>query len=388
MIRRTLEPRLLKLAGQFPVVSVTGPRQSGKTTLVRDLFNEYEYLNCENLDVRMAAEEDPRRFLRLRRSRGAIIDEAQRVPALFSYLQGVVDDSGEMGQFILTGSQNFLLLEKITQSLAGRVAVNHLMPFDACEMRVGEIFANDIDDQLLNGCYPPLHDRGIAPEDFFPAYIETYVERDVRSIKNISNLALFQKFLVLTAGRVGQIVNLTNLGNEVGVDHKTIDSWLSILEASFILFKLPPYYRNLNKRIVKQPKIYFLDTGLLCSLLGIRSTEQLVCHPLRGGIFENYIISEHAKQCFHRGERPNMFFWRDRSGHEIDLIVERGLELRAYEVKAGETVRSDMFRNLEYFASLFELPADQCQVIYGGAQAQSFRNAQVIPWRMVSEGCC
>lgn len=381
MIPRELTTKLIELEKGFPVICLTGPRQSGKTTLVRSVFPNHDYISLENLDTMAAVKEDPRRFLTSYQGKGLIIDEAQRAPELFSYLQGIVDASGEMGRYILTGSQNFLLLEKITQSLAGRATIQHLMPFSAGEIiaeRPGSIL---LDEVLFKGMYPPLFDRPVQPADFYPSYIETYLERDVRSMKNIADLALFRKFILLCAGRSGQLLNMASLGNEVGVDHKTIRAWLSVLEASFIIFLLRPYHRNWNKRIVKQPKLYFYDTGLLCSLLGLRKSNELAIHHQRGSIFENYVISEHLKSQHHAGIRPSAYFWRDRSGHEVDLIIEEGATIQAVEIKSTETLNPALFDGLKWFSSHTGLEAGNCTLVYGGDQTQIRTAGRVVPWR-------
>lgn len=381
MIPRRMADKLVELAKGFPVVCLTGPRQSGKTTLVRSVFSDYAYVSLENMDMMLAAQEDPRRFLEPYKNSGLIVDEAQRVPELFSYLQGVVDASGSMGRYILTGSQNFLLLESITQSLAGRAAILHLLPFSAEEIADVGLLEDSLYEVLFKGMYPPLFDRPVSPMDFYPSYIETYLERDVRSMKNIGNLALFRKFVQLCAGRVGQMLNLTSLGNETGVDHKTIRSWLSVLEASFIVFLLRPYHRNWNKRIVKQPKLYFYDTGLLCSLLNLRSANELSIHHLRGSIFENYVIAEHIKGQFHRGVRPSVYFWRDHTGHEVDLIIEKGTAIQAIEIKSTSTLNSDLFNGLHWFSKQAGLSADDCFLVYGGDQLQGRVAARAVSWR-------
>jgi hypothetical protein len=381
MIPRTLAGKLTELAKGFPVICLTGPRQSGKTTLVRSVFKDHAYVSLENIDTMIAAKEDPRRFLAPHQNSGLIIDEAQRVPELFSYLQGIVDASGQMGRHILTGSQNFLLLEKITQSLAGRAAILHLMPFSAAEVDHAGLLAPSLDEVLFKGMYPPLFDRPVSPVDFYPSYIETYLERDVRSMKNIGDLALFRKFVLLCAGRTGQLMNMTALGNEVGVDHKTVRAWLSVLEASFIVFLLRPYHRNWNKRVVKQPKLFFHDTGLLCSLLGLRKAADLASHHLRGSIYENYVIAEHIKQQFHAGFRPSAFFWRDHSGHEVDLIIEEGETIKAVEIKSSETVNPELFDGLRWFCGQAGLSPAVCTLVYGGADEQIRSAGHVIPWR-------
>lgn len=380
MIQRQLSNKLTELAKGFPVICLTGPRQSGKTTLVRSVFKDYAYVSLENIDTMTSAKEDPRRFLAPHQNSGLIIDEAQRVPELFSYLQGVVDSSGQMGRYILTGSQNFLLLEKITQSLAGRAGILHLMPFSVSEVQSAGLLAPTLDEVLYKGMYPPLFDRPVTPEDFYPSYIETYLERDVRSMKNVGDLAQFRKFVLLCAGRPGQLLNMTSLGNEVGVDHKTIRAWLSVLEASFIVFLLRPYHRNWNKRVVKQPKLYFYDTGLLCSLLGLRKASDLSQHHLRGSIYENYVIAEHMKRQYHSGVRPAAYFWRDQSGHEVDLIIEEGVAIRAAEIKSSETLNPDLFDGLRWFCEQTKLSPSDCTLVYGGTAEQTRSAGRVLPW--------
>ena len=385
MLQRTLSAKIPSLIRSFPVLILSGPRQSGKTTLVRSLFPEHAYINLENLDDRMAAEEDPVRFLRNGAESGLIIDEAQRVPHLFSYLQGIVDESGQMGRYVLTGSQNFLLLEKISQSLAGRAAICHLMPFTLDELEQAGAAPLELDAALFQGGYPPLYDRKIAPTDYFPSYIQTYIERDVRSIANIGNLSTFQRFIKLCAGRVGQLLNLSSLGNDLGIHQKTVQSWISILEASFIIFRLPPYHRNFRKRLVKQHKLYFYDTGLLCSLLDIESPQQLNAHYLRGNIFESMIVSEYLKHRYHRGLRSNAWFWRDSKGHEIDLLLEHAGQATAVEIKSTETLNPELFRGLRYFQSLSGTPEDNLLLVHGGPRTQSRKHGQALSWKQLNE---
>lgn len=385
MIERDLGQRIRSMSKVFPIVSITGPRQSGKTTLVRALFPEYHYVNLENLNDRAAADEDPIRFLGAHSRSGLIIDEAQKVPALFSYLQGIVDESGAMGKIILTGSQNFLLLGKITQSLAGRVAVCNLLPLGIPELERAKLLKPGLDEMLFTGTYPVLYDRAISPVDYFPSYTQTYIERDVREIKNIGDLSTFQRFVRLCAGRTGQLVNFSTIGNELGINYKTVQSWVSILEASFIVFLLTPHHRNFNKRIVKQPKLYFYDTGLLCSLLDISSVAQLANHYLRGNIFESFVISEYIKMRLHGGVRPNAYFWRDNAGHEIDLLLEEGQDLYAVEIKSGETINSDFFRGLKYFQEVSGINADRSFLVHGGSANQNRKYGRVLGWRNIRE---
>ncbi len=385
MIPRALGEKVLSLAEMFPGVSLTGPRQSGKTTLARALFPGYACVNLENLDDRLAAEEDPLRFLRPHSSTGMIVNEAQKAPSLFSYLQGIVDESGEMGKYILTGSQNFLFLEKITQSLTGRVAVCNLMPLGLTELINADLLDEDLDHVMFTGGYPVIYDRHIPVTDYFPSYIQTYIERDVRGISNVGNLSTFQRFVKLCAGRVGQLLNLSNLGTDLGINYKTVRSWISILEASYIVFLLQPHHKNFNKRVVKQPKLYFFDTGLLCALLDIQNPEQLAGHYLRGNIFESFIISEYIKSRFHAGRRPNTFFWRNSTGHEIDLIIEAGAQLWAVEIKSGETLNEDFFKGLRYFKRLSSEPEKHVYLVYGGKRDFSRKHGQVLGWKSISK---
>ena len=385
MIPRALGEKIASLAGMFPIVSLTGPRQSGKTTLARATFPGYAYVNLENLDDRLAAEEDPLRFLRPHSGTGIIVDEVQKVPSLFSYLQNIVDESGEMGKYILTGSQNFLLLEKITQSLAGRVAVCNLLPLGLSELIDADLLDGDLNRVMFTGGYPVLFDRRVPAPDYFPSYIQTYIERDVRGISNIGNLSTFQRFVKLCAGRVGQLLNLSNLGTELGINYKTVRSWISILEASYLVFLLQPYHNNFNKRIVKQPKLYFFDSGLLCALLDIQSPEQLDSHYLRGNIFESFIVAEHIKSRLHAGRRPNAFFWRNSTGHEVDLILEANAQLFAVEIKSGETLNEDFFKGLRYFKRLSSAPDEHFYLVYGGNRNLSRKYGQVVGWKSISK---
>lgn len=380
MIERTLGKKILSMVDVFPVITLTGPRQSGKTTLVRSLFSEYEYINLENLNDLHAVQDDPVRLLKSFSQKGIIIDEAQKFPELFSYLQVIVDESKNMGKFILTGSQNFLLLEKITQSLAGRAAVLHLLPFEYAEITATKSAGRELDEVLYTGAYPALYDRKILPQDYYPSYIQTYIERDVRSIKNIGDLSTFQRFVKLCAGRTGQLLNLSSLGNEVGINYKTVAAWIAILEASFIVFLLRPYHRNFNKRIVKQPKLYFYDTGLLCSLLDINSPDQLKTHYLRGSIFESFIITEYMKVRYHQGLSSNAFFWRDNTGHEIDLLLEDGSKINAVEIKSGETINPDFFKGLEFFGKISNIPGENRFLVYGGKKEYERSAGKVLSW--------
>lgn len=381
MIRRTLAKKIIEYARHYPVVAVTGPRQSGKTTLVRSLFPKKSYLNLEDLETREFAEKDPKGLLG-QYADGAVIDEAQRVPRLFSLLQTSADETRKNGQYILTGSQNFLLLEGITQSLAGRVAIAHLLPLAHEEL--AEAYKGftrmTIDEVLLKGFYPKLFDQKMDVSSYYQNYIQTYVERDVRLIKNIENLSTFRKFLQLVAARVGQLLNITSLGNDCGINQATVKAWLSILEASFIIFLLQPHYKNFKKRVVKTPKIYFYDTGVLCALLHITQANQLKNHYLRGGIFESMVIAELLKHRFHRGLEPQAFFWRDKTGHEVDLVIERPDGLVPIEIKSGQTVASEFFDGIAYYRAISKQAASS-YIVYGGDQTQKRQVASVLGWR-------
>lgn len=382
MIERKAGKELGAIANSFKAVGIIGPRQSGKTTLARHFFKEKPYVSLENLDIRRFAQEDPRSFL-AQYPGGAIIDEAQRAPDLFSYLQQVLDESRDKGKFILTGSNNFLLQENIMQSLAGRIGYLFLLPFSTEELQNASALPEDADAMMFKGCYPPVYDQEIAPERWYPNYIRTYVERDVRQIKNISNMAAFERFLKLCAGRIGQLLNVSNLGIEAGADHKTIAAWLSVLESSFIVHLLRPHYANFNKRIVKMPKLYFYDTGLACSLLGINQLPQLHLHPLRGSLFENFVIAELMKENYNQGKKNDLYFWRDNTGNEVDIIVERDNELYPVEVKAGATVTDSFFKGIEYWNRLTGKKGGS--VVYTGATQKRSEGISVISWKEIGK---
>jgi uncharacterized protein len=378
MIIRDAQGVLQKMATQFKAIALTGPRQSGKSTLARVTFPEKKYISLENPDIRESAMNDTRGFLN-NLPDGAIIDEAQRVPDLFSYLQQVLDESDQKGRFILTGSNNFLMLENITQSLAGRIGYLELLPFCYNEIQKIPDYDLTLNNMIFSGGYPAVTFDHIDAEFWFPSYIRTYIERDVRQIKNITNLNLFQKLLYLCAGRIGQELNLNNLAIECGVDHKTIGSWLGILQASYVIHLLPPFYNNFSKRIIKSPKLYSFDTGLACALLGISAPSQLTLHSSKGHLFENYIINELIKARFNRGLRSNLFHWRDVSGHEIDVVADHGSQSIGIELKSGMTIIPDFFKGLKFWQSLTKY--DKCYVIYGGDETQKRSNGmEVIPW--------
>lgn len=384
MIRRDCESVAQSLLRGFPVLTVTGPRQSGKTTLARAICPDRPYVSLEDLDQRQAAQDDPRSFLE-RFPDGGVLDEVQHCPELLSYLQTRVDRDGHMGRFILTGSQQFGLMAGITQSLAGRTAFLELLPFSVAELVQAGKLPSESDTMLLTGGYPPLYDRDIPPSVWFAAYVTAYVERDVRQLLKVQELNIFQKFVRLCAGRTAQLLNLSALATECGITHNTAKAWLSVLEASYLVFLLRPHHANFNKRLVKMPKLYFYDSGLVAWLLGIRTTEQLAVHPLRGNIFETFIISEAVKNLSNRGERPQVYFWRDSNGNEVDLIRESGQYLIPMEIKSGQTLVSDSFAGLEKWRTLAGEQCGEPVLVYGGANNYRHRGIRVISWRECGE---
>lgn len=381
MIERVLKTKLLEMAAKFPIVTVTGPRQSGKSTLLKTSFPEYKYVSLEDPDMRLFATDDPRGFLATYSDK-TIIDEIQRVPSLFSYIQTHTDKENKEGMYMLAGSHNFLLMENVNQSLAGRTAVLKLLPFSHHEMSLGNILPKQVDEEIFKGAYPRIYDKDIAPIDYYPYYIQTYVERDVRLMKNIGDLSKFIRFIKLCAGRIGQLLNLSSLANESGVAVSTISTWVSILEASYICYLLKPDHNNYAKRLVKTPKLYFYDTGLACSLLDIRSPEQVSTHFLRGGLFENLIINDFIKKSYNKGEAPNLTFWRDSTGNEVDLLRTIEGKQYAYEIKSGATYSSDFFKNISKWAKLSGAPPEQCSVIYNGDKDMKTSLGNVISWRL------
>lgn len=380
MFKRNIAQKIKELSGKFPVIALTGPRQSGKTTLLKSLFPDKNYVSLEDPDIRGYAADDPRGFLN-DNLEGVVLDEVQRVPELFSYIQSIVDEYNQPGQFILSGSQNFLLLEKITQSLAGRVALFNLLPLSLSELQQESIVPSSLEDILYQGLYPRIYHQSINPSDWYANYINTYIERDVRLIKNISDISLFQNFLRMCAGYNGQVLNLTSLGNDCGISHNTANAWLSILEASFIVFRIYPYYKNFNKRLIKSPKLYFYDSGLICNLLGIKNKEQLNSHYLRGSIFESFILSEIHKYYLNQGERPDIYFWRDKSKLEIDCIIERHQHTLALEIKSSKTINNNFFSSLKTWGDLSKGSENiKLALVYGGAMSQTRNNIKVFPW--------
>lgn len=369
--------KALALSRQYPFVVITGPRQSGKTTLAKTAFPDYRKVSLEDIDNRMFASQDPRGFISTYPDK-TIIDEVQRVPTLLSYLQTHCDDVGKEGMYILTGSQNMQLMEAVDQSLAGRVGLLHLLPFSKSEMESGGILPQSIDEKLLCGCYPRLFDKKIAPDDYYPAYISTYVERDLRNLKDINDLGKFIRFLKLCAARVGQLLNKSSLANDCGISVPTADAWLSILESSYILFLLKPDHKNYSKRLVKSPKLYFYDTGLACSLLEIKTPAQMNTHYLRGNLFENMVISDFMKNDYNKGIiEPSVSFWRDSIGNEVDLIHRDGDREDAYEIKSAETFNESFLKGLKYWSRLAGPDASKLHLIYGGKAPMMRSDASV-----------
>ncbi len=377
MIGRDIAPCLAKLFGQYPFVTVTGPRQSGKTTLCRAAFPDLKYINLEFPDQREFAQSDPRSFL-AQVGDGAILDEIQRVPELLSYLQVLADEKGKNGLFILTGSEHLMLSEAISQSLAGRTGLLYLLPFSLAERQRAGV-GGSIDEILYSGFYPRIHDQKIEPSQAFSDYFDTYVTRDVRRLSEIRNLSTFQRFVRLCAGRVGQLTDFVALGSDAGVSYATARNWLEVLEASFIAFRLPPFHANIRKRLVKSPKLYFYDVGLASYLIGIEKAEQIATHPLRGALFENMVVVEALKYRFNLGRRSNLSFFRDRRGLECDLLFETANSIGAIEIKSGATIASDWFDALNAIEKLVPKISMKAAV-YGGTERQSRSSGEVVPF--------
>lgn len=382
MIKRDLTSKLVDLVHKYPIVTLTGPRQSGKSTLLRMCFPEYKYVSLEDPDMRLYALEDPRGFLATYPDK-TIIDEVQRVPELFSYLQTYVDKENKEGMYLLAGSHNFLLMQHVGQSLAGRTAILRLLAFSHKEMKAGSILPSSIDEEIFNGAYPRIYDKDINPIDFYPFYIQTYVERDVRLMKNIGDLSKFIRFLKLCAGRIGQLLNLSSLANECGIAVSTAQAWVSLLEASYILYLLKPDHNNYAKRLVKTPKLYFYDTGLACSLLEIKDAAQISTHFLRGGLFENLVINEFIKEAYNKGQEANLTFWRDSTGNEVDLLQYIDGKPHAFEIKSGATYSKDYFKGIDKWAKLAEADSDQCFAIYAGDKSLKTSKGEVISWKKI-----
>lgn len=384
MIQRTASKTILTLAKGYPVVAVTGPRQSGKTTLVRSTFPKKTYISLEDPDQLEYALADPRGFL-ARLPEGAILDEVQRAPSLFSYLQTRVDLEKRMGSFILTGSQQFGLLSRITQTLAGRVGLVHLLPFSLGELFKSKKVAATLEELLWQGFYPPLYDRDLSPSQWYGNYVSTYVERDVHQLLSIKDLSTFQRFLRMCAARTGQLLNLSQLGNDCGITHNTAKAWLSVLEASYVVFLVYPHFKNFGKRLVKTPKLYFYDTGLASWLLNIQDSAYLAIHPQRGPLFESFVVSELFKGRFNRGLRSNLYFWRDNLGNEVDVIIEDGDRLIPLEIKSGQTITADFFKGLNQWAKISGESSGSPILVYGGEETQHRQGKKIISWKGIAK---
>jgi len=379
MILRAAGEKIRELASGFPAVVVTGPRQSGKTTLVKHLFPDKPYLLLEEPDTRRFAEEDPRSFLGQYLDKGAIIDEAQYVPELFSYLQGILDQSESPGRFILTGSQNFLMMAKISQSLAGRIGIIKLLPLSMNELNQAGQECDQYEEYLFRGFYPRLYKFSILPSDFYSSYVQTYLERDLTQLKQVHSLSTFHIFLKMCANRIGQVVNFTSLGADCGISHNTAKEWISLLQTSGIVFLIKTHHKNYNKRLIQMPKLYFSDPGLAAYLADIKSADEIVTHPLKGGLFETLILGEFLKYRYNRGLESNLYFWRDKTGHEIDCIIEKSIhETISVEIKAGRTIAGDFFKNIHYYNRLSGQSPDRSFIVYGGDQDQNRSDGRII----------
>jgi len=379
IINRILVKSLLKAIKHYSVLFITGPRQSGKTTISKKLFSEYLYKNLEDPETRLFAKNDPKNFLS--QSNKIIIDEVQRIPELLSYIQ-VMTDADNKKKFVITGSQNILVSQKISQSLAGRVAIFNLLPFAFGEIINTSFEKKDIYKQIIFGFYPRLYDRLLNPIEWYPNYTQTYLERDVREIKNINSLTDFQRFLKLCAGRTGQILNLSSLANDLGTAVNTIKGWLSILEATYIIYLVPPFYKNFNKRIIKSPKLYFYDTGLACSLLAIKNEDQLKTHPLYGNIFETFCVSEAIKQNYNNNLNISFYYWRDKSGNEVDLLYEKDNNINAIEIKSSSTFSQEFIKELNYLEKITENKINK-KVIYSTQKDTVYKDVLLQGWRNI-----
>ena len=378
-IKRQIENVLLRHASQYPVVAVMGARQSGKTTLVRHAFPDHPYISLEDPDTRFLATEDPRGFLN-RIKKGGIIDEIQRVPELLSYIQTHVDERGTAGQFIITGSNQFLLSKHISQSLAGRISLLKLMPFTISEL------SNRLPDTaaqyIYTGSYPRIYHDSLNPTEWYLNYVETYLEKDLKDIIKVSDLNNFRRFTALLASMCGQLINLSQIGNALGISHNTAKAWLSAMEQSYLIFLLQPYHKNYKKRLVKTPKLYFYDTGIACALLRMHSYEGLDTHHFYGALFENMVIAEILKETMHRSGRSNLYFWRDHKGREIDCIIEESNTLKSIEIKSSQTIRKDFFRNLSFFNDIAVKDSAVSSLVYGGTTESSFKGIRTVIWKI------
>lgn len=380
MIARQLGPKITAAAEKMPVIAVTGPRQSGKSTLIQQLFPQHSYLNLEEIELRNFALSDPKGFL-LNAGKMAIIDEVQYAPDLLSYIQVITDRDKIPGQYIISGSQNLLLMGSIAQSLAGRVAIFHLLPFSLVEIHNTPFALPTYEEYIFKGFYPRIYDLNLHPTDWLRDYLRTYVERDVRQILNVGDLGTFRQFLEICAGRIGQNVNLSEIGNMIGLSYQTVQKWITVLETSFIVYILRPYHRNYNKRIVKSPKLYFYDTGLACALLNLRQVDDVNRHFAKGALFENFVLNEILKNQINRNLAPRNYFWNASGFHEVDLLIDLGNRLLPVEIKSGRTINSQFFDALQYFQNISGASPSDSYLIYGGDEVQTRSTAQVLGWQ-------
>jgi len=383
MITREIAKNLKEIAKQFRVVALTGPRQSGKTTLLKEIFKDYKYFNLESLDTQNIIGADKAGFVRSNKK--VIIDEIQKMPELMSMIQAVVDERNIKGDFIISGSENLLLSEKISQSLAGRASYSKLLPLSILELKKAKLIKSSFEEQILFGFYPAIYSEKIDIEKYYDNYIQTYLERDLRNMQNIQNLNLFRKFIALLAGRIGQLVNYESLANDVGVSRNTIESWISILEASFLVFRLQPYYENFGKRNIKSAKVYFTDVGLACYLLTINSTEELEKHYLRGGLFENMCILEIYKHILNNGINANLFFYRDSSGKEVDLLIKSGLKMIPIEIKSSSSFSPEFLKGIEYWRAISKKNSSEGVVIYAGESLKDIKGIRFLNWKEIEK---
>ncbi len=375
--KRDLQDHIIKALEYFPVVTITGPRQSGKTTFCRKNFPDYKYVSLEDPDTREFAREDPRGFLKQYPDR-TIIDEFQNVPELTSYLQGHIDDVNDTGMYILTGSNQYLMMENVSQSLAGRTQIIRLLPFSYNEIHKDSEIS--LEQVLHKGGYPRIFEKNIPPADFYSSYFDTYLQKDLRNVLKVMDLNLFQRFVTLCAARTAQIVNLSSFSNELGIDSKTVKRWISILESGYIVKLVSPYYKNFNKRVVKSPKMYFLDVGLASYLLGVKESDQLMNHPLNGELFETFIFSELQKQIMHGNMKANLYFYRDSNGKEIDFVIESGMQTRLVEVKLTSTPSKVNFKNLISLREQFGANS-YSYLCYGGDLKQTMYDTELVSFR-------
>jgi predicted AAA+ superfamily ATPase len=384
MIIRKLDPKISLSAKKVPVIAVIGPRQSGKSTLIQQLFSSHTYQNLEDIELRKFALSDPKGFLHNAGTK-AIIDEVQYAPELLSYIQVITDREKIAGQYVISGSQNLLLMDSIAQSLAGRVAIFNLLPFSLEEIQQTHFALPTYEDYILKGFYPRIYDLDLNPTTWLQDYLRTYVERDVRQVLNVGDLGTFRQFLEICAGRIGQLVNLSDIGNMIGVSYQTVNRWISVLETSFIVYTLRPYHQNFNKRIVKSPKLYFYDTGLACALLNLRHVEDLNRHFAKGALFENFIINEILKNQLNQNLSPKNYFWNVSGSHEIDLLLDKGGRLFPIEIKSSRTISNHFFDGLTYFQALSGSLPTESYLIYGGDEVQKRSIAQVLSWKNLQE---